>query len=724
MILYEADWQRYPTAIIDYNTTNESFLRMAALYKKMGVKNHAFMLALTQPELQGLDPHSPDLTLDQKVMIGTECKRNPWYYFREVVRIPPVAGPTPIQFKANRGNMSMIWLFLCCIDLALIQPRQTGKSVSTDTVMVWLIYIGAGNTKINMITKDDTLRRANVERLKKIRDLLPKWLVPIRKDDSDNQYELTCKELFNTYTSGVSQNSESTANNLGRGLTAPITHIDEGPFINFIGTTLPAALASGTQARKEAEMYGRPYGNIFTTTAGKKDDRDGRFMYDMIHDAAVWQEAFLDAYHRNDLTDLIRKNMSGKKVMVNCTFSHRQLGLSDEWLYEAMANAKSTGEAADRDFLNVWTSGTQSSPLSTKLNEAIKRSEMEPLHLDISKEGYITRWYIPEDQIQERMATGQFVLGQDTSEAVGRDSIGFVLTDARDLSVVAAGTYNETNLIVFGHFIADFLIRYPSVTYIVEAKSSGRAIIDVLLQKLPAAGIDPFKRIYNTIVDRHMENPEEYREINTDLSRRPYNFYDRYRRHFGFMTTGYSRGELYSTVLQNAAKKAAHLVRDKVLSTEIRGLVVKKGRIDHAASGHDDMVISWLLSHWLLTQSRNLQHYGLTEALSDVADSSTGEITVSPEERYERQQQKQVMAEIEKTYEELRESSDMFVVAKLEHKLKALNARLKVDDSNVISIDALIRKASEERMQRSRNTQRNRLDGFDRGRALNWRRTG
>lgn len=723
MILFEADWQRYPTAIVDYKTSNESFLRMAALYKKMGIKNHAFMLALVNPALQGVDPHSDTLTTDQRLDIGRECKVNPWYYFREVVRIPPVAGPTPIAFKANRGNLSMIWLFLCCIDLALIQPRQTGKSVSTDTVMVWLIYIGAGNTKINMITKDDTLRRANVERLKKIRDLLPKWLVPLRKDDSDNQYELTCKELDNTYTSGVSQNSESTANNLGRGLTAPITHIDEGPFINFIGTTLPAALASGTAARKEAELFGRPFGNIFTTTAGKKDDRDGKFMYDMIHEAATWKEAFLEAYNRKDLIELIKKNMSGKKVMVNCTFSHRQLGLTDEWLYEAMANAKSSGEAADRDFLNVWTSGTQSSPLSTKLNEAIKKSESEVLHTEISREGYIVNWYIPEEEIAYRMANGCFTLGMDSSEAVGRDAIGFVLTDVTDLAVIASGTFNETNLLMFGHFVAEFLIKYRTVTFIIEAKSSGRAIIDVLLQTLPSAGIDPFRRIYNTIVDNHLTYPEEYREISMDMSRRPYGFYDRYRRYFGFMTTGQSRNELYSTVLQNAAKTAGHLVRDKNLSSEIRGLVVKKGRIDHTASGHDDMVISWLLSHWILTNSKNLSHYGIEGALSNLASSSTEQKKVSFEEQYERQQQKDLMSEIEQVYEELRETTDLFIIAKKEHRLKALNSRLKTDDINVVSIDALIRKAADERAQKARaSAQRSRMESFNRDRIFQRRK--
>jgi len=46
MILFTEDWSCYPEAIIDTQTLNKSFTRMAALYKSMGVKNHAFMLVL------------------------------------------------------------------------------------------------------------------------------------------------------------------------------------------------------------------------------------------------------------------------------------------------------------------------------------------------------------------------------------------------------------------------------------------------------------------------------------------------------------------------------------------------------------------------------------------------------------------------------------------------------------------------------------------------------
>ena len=702
MILFESDWGLYPHAIADTKTTNTSFIRQAQVYKKMGVRNHMFLLALLQPELQGVDPHDPNLTLDQKAMIAMEVQNNPWYYFREVVRLPAVAGTRPVRFIANRGNIAVYWSFFNNIDCANIQPRQTGKSASTDCLMDWVIYIGAKNTMVTMITKDDSLRKANVERLKSIRDLLPKYLVTITARDADNQNELTCKLHDNKYVTGVAQNSESAANNLGRGLTSPILHLDEGPFINFVGTSLPAALTAGNAARAEAEKFGRPYGNIFTTTAGKKDDRDGRFMYNLIHGGAEWSEHYYDAPDKKTLVDMLTKNMSGKKLLVNITMSHRQLGYTDEWLYKSMAENATDGDKADRDFLNIWTSGSQRSPLKTALLEKIFRSDQEPVYTTISQNGYLLRWYVPEWEVESGLAEGHYVWGLDTSDAVGRDTIALVLTDVRDLSVVAAGTFNETNLMNFAAFMVELLVKFLNTTLIIERKSSAPAIIDYMLLKLPAMGLDPFKRIFNKVVDKGREDEDAFNEIQRGFESRNNVFYDRRKAAFGFVTNAENRTVLYTTVLQNAAKNAGQLVRDRALSAEIRGLVEKNGRIDHDASGHDDHVIAWLLTHWLLTHGRNLAHYGIrsSEVMCDI-NGEGSQLTDS--EVLERERQASYLTEIEELLDKLKESSDEMSIAKYEHRLRVLSLRIDGGSSETSStLDALIVAATEERVKRRR----------------------
>jgi hypothetical protein len=698
MILYEQDWKRYPSAIIDYETKNASWLRQAQVYHSMGIKNSAFLLALIQSELQGIDPHRTDLDLETKVKIGLECRFNPWYYFREVMRVPAQGGAHALQLKANRGNIAMYWTFFNNIDVGLIQPRQTGKSLSVDGLMVELTYVSAQNSRINMVTKDDTLRKENVDRLKNIRGLLPPYLVSLTKDDSDNMFELTCKMLGNKYVTGVAQNSESAANNLGRGLTSPIQQFDEGPFITFIGTTIPAALAAGTAAKAEAAAAGNPNANIFTTTAGKMDDRDGKFMYELFSEAAPWNEAFLDAANRTEFVEMITRNKTGRKLMVNVTMSHRQLGYTDEWLYEAIANAKASGEAADRDFFNRWTSGSLRSPLSIALNETIRRSHQDVVWMELSPERYAVNWYHPKEELA-MMEDVPFIVGLDTSDAVGRDSIAMVITNAYDLSVVGVGSYNETNLIRFAEYLAYLLIRYPNMTLVIERRSSGMSIIDALTIHLVRNGIDPFKRMYNDIVDDATQYPQDYKEVCGPVQYRNNAFYDKRKSSFGVATGAQERQLWYTTVLQNAAKMAGNQVKDLSLINEITGLVEKNGRIDHNASGHDDHVIAWLLTHWFLFHCKNLTHYGIDPTIISMGVSEDGK-EMTDDDRQAKLYQDDLMCKIEAIAEELKEETNHYVIAKLESQIKAISSRLTSMNINAPSIDALIRLAQDERDKR------------------------
>lgn len=670
----------------------------------MGIKNFYFHLALQDQDLAYVDPHDPDLTEDIKLKVAAEAKFNVWYFLREIARIPPNSGVTPVSYKANRGNIALTWLFLSNVDVALIQPRQTGKSVSTDALMTWLLFFGTNNSKIALITKDHGLRVANIERLKKMRELLPPYLTYTHRDDTNNQFEITNMSLSNRYITGVAQNSEQGANNVGRGASVPILHCDEGPFINLIGVTLPAALAAGTAAREEAELNGQPYGNIFTTTAGKKDDRDGRFMYDLITNGAPWTEHFYDCEDRAALHKMVRDNCRGHKLIVNCTFSHRQLGKTDEWLYEAISNASGGEEQTNRDFFNIWTSGTQGSPLSAALNEAIRKSIKTPEWMEISPEGYIIRWYVPEQYTQGFMDKGNFAIGLDTSEAIGNDDIAFVVVNLTDLSVVAAGNFNETSILTFSAFVAWFMAKYTTTTLVVERKSTGSALIGNLLSFLPTKGIDPFRRIFNWVVERKYERNDEYREILQDMSRRSNHWYDRYIRDFGFVTTAGSRDQLYHQILPEAAKKSGDKVNDRTLAQQITGLVVKRGRIDHGASGHDDMVIAWLLTVWFATSVKHLDFYGIDPraVLSNVSENAT---KIDPKEKQRREEQNALKAYIEQLAEKLADCKITGVQMELEHQLRVAYSQLEDDNTMPATAAELLQSVQEKKRVNARNNQ-------------------
>ncbi len=707
MLLYLSDREHYPRAIADTRTKNQSFVAMAYRYKLMGIENYYFMLALHNPDLQGVDPFDPNLTHKQKTDIAYECKTNPWYFIREVARLPPMAGIEPMPFKANRGNIALIWCFLNHITAILIQPRQTGKSGSVDILTVWIIDIAGNHTNMLMITKGSDLQSEAISRIKAMRELLPNYLYAKHKLDSDNKTGFNNTALSNKYMTGVARANKMAANNLGRGMTVPIIHIDEPPFITHIGVTMPAAKAAGGAVRAFAEKNGSLYGTILTTTAGRRDDRDGGYMYNYVAESMVFNEVLFDCRNRLDAVKMVDRNCTGLGSTVNITMSHRQLGYSDEWLYRTMREVGGTREEMERDFFNIWNSGSMRSPLSAELNDLIQKSKKDPLSTEVTAENYIVKWYVTSDELTYLKKHSRLIMGADTSEASGRDAIAMVIVDAATLQVVGAATIALTNLIEYAKWLASFLIEHPEITLIPERKSTGPMIIDMLLIMLPQAGIDPFKRIFNSIVDKARltkKDEEAYQQLSTPLSQRDEFFYTSRKTAFGFMTDSNKRILLYGNILQQAAKQSAKLINDETLAKEIMGLTEKNGRIDHSTLGHDDHVIAWLLAHWLLNRGMNLTHYGIEPSLvmsalldDDVQESKT------IADQWKDHLQKSYLEEIEDLVETLAECENIALTALYEQKLQFLSRKIeasgRVKDFSVDAVMDSVRKARETKLR-------------------------
>lgn len=707
MLLFKSDWARYPTAIVDYDTTNESFKRLVYLYKEMGIDNCEFPLALYQPELVGVDPYAEDLSEELKFKISIEARYNPWYFFREIARIPPNSGTEPIRFKATRGNIALYWSFFNHIDFGLVQPRQTGKSVSTDVLNIGVLDVWADNTTINLITKDAPLRTANVERLKEMRDLLPDYIYYPNRLDADNNELITNVAKGNRYKTAVGRNDRLAADKLGRGLTVPILHFDELAYIAFIGISLPVALSSGSAARDEAAAAGQLYGNIYTTTAGNINSRDGRYAYQFMTGGAPWSEHFLDLPDQPTLAKVVEKNSPGQKPLIYGAFNHRQLGRTDEWLYRKLRESNSSGELADRDYMNIWTTGTESSPLSAEEKKIIKDSGMEPLHVEFFDSGFMLRWFIPEHEIAHRMESSKFVMGMDPSDTLGaeNDATTIVIIDAYTHDVVATARINEGNLSLIGVFMADILIKYPNITMIPERKSSGKALLDTIFIQLQRKNIDPFRRIYNRIVDEPENFEFEYQEITKKppASRPPY-FYDRYMKYFGFVTAGsgrHARDALYVTALKSMVKIGGRRIHDKTLVDELLSLMTRDGRIDHGTGNHDDMVISILLAHWLCIQGKNLKFYGIDPS-KVFSNAKTDDEEDTPERQFHKELRQQNMDEFNRLMEDLKSAKDPMVISKLEMQLRRLSMMFNFDESAGVGIDALIKQVQDERSRRTK----------------------
>ena len=707
MIFFNEDWNRYPTAIADDSTKNLSWLRYASLLKKMGITNCYFPLALIDPGLKGIDPFAPDITEDLARRVITECSDNVWYFLREIVRVPAKASPFPSLYEANRGNVALNFMALNDIDVAITQIRQTGKTLGCNVTISYVALLKVMNTTIQLMTRNAKLRSENVMALKEIRKLLPAYIANIRKDDSDNTEGVTYKAMNNKIITALPQKNPDDATGAGRGFTSPIIMIDESAFCDNIQHSYPSMMSSSNAACDEARRFGMPTFKLFPCTAGDKGREEGAFMYDKYHSVARFCEHFFDCKDKAELQETVRANSKDRRLMVYIEFNHRQLGKSDEWLYDKIVESGGSQDEINRDYFNQWTSGSGASPLDPLVREAINKSKVDPMWVERNKDNFIVKWYISEQEVERCVREDvKFIIGMDTSEGLGMDQMTMVFINEQTLETVATCCISEVvNTIRFGEFVCDILLRYPNTVLIPERRSTGIVIIDHLLIQLPMAGIDPFTRVYNKAVDGG-DIPENIREVyKLPMNRRSNKDYESCKKYFGYATSKSgenSRSALYSLSLTRMSNYASDMVRDSGLIDELMSLVVSEGRIDHVASGHDDNVIAWLLAGWLLNFGRNLSAYGICNPLMKVTsfkDRNNKEI-VTKKQQFEKDTQAKLKAALANLIHTLSGTEGDMEAILIEKQIRRLNSKIHHTVKLPMSVDELVKEAHNVRRNR------------------------
>lgn len=675
-ILYEQDWDKYPLAIVDDQTKNTSWLQLAAKFKLMGVKHWYFPLALHNPELRNWDPFDPFLPEHIVQMMMLECYENPWYFFREIQRVPAKSGGGSQPLKANRGNIALFWCVMNSFITYVQQIRQTGKSLNTRAVVNYFHNVAAEGSMHILFTKGD-LRKEEIKEYKLMRDLLPKWMWYLHPKDADNQHEFTTLSRGNRTKSYVPQGDPEAANGVGRGTTPTLVTGDEVPFLPYAEISIPALIAATTASFDEARSKGAMHGILYTTTAGDLSTDSGKFVFEKIKSVAMFfSEILYDSEDRKDAVRTIRANSKSEAPYVDISFTHLQLGYTDEWLREKIATTPASRDKIRRDYLGQWTFGSAANPIKEKVLNKIRKSINQEPYTDKTNEAYIIRYHVPKAEALRRKS----VIGLDTSNAVGRDSMSGIMIDIETGEVLLAFSVSEANLIRFSMWFSKFIQEFKECTVIPEAKSTWITILDYLLIDLPLNGVDPGRRIYSRVVDRaelSESAKRDYREYSHGIPTERKFF--PFRSDFGFPTSGPLRESLYIDIMPIATETTATLIRDANLIDELSTLVERRGRIDHAASGHDDHVISWLMTHWFLRSARNLDHYGIDtrKILSKVRTAAVE----SPEESRRVLKEEKLLTDIMNLEARIDRSDSIMERRYLETKLKVMKSELKTVES-------------------------------------------
>lgn len=697
MILHQDDWLKYPNAIVDYKTKNKSWRDIVVTLHEMGVKNCLFPLALHDQSLQGVDPHSPNLTEDQKIRICLEIETNPWYYLREVVRIEE-SGTDGNPLLANRAVIAIWWNRLQSIDVYVMQPRQSGKSIIADCDHVWKTIFYGYKMQRFLLTKDSQLVAKNTMRLKKLRAMLPKYTWYPTKKDKDVEHIFNYAARENELTLRPAQTDETSAINAARGFTVSELHVDEVPFIKYIQVMLPAISSAMDNAIWNAKKNGVIHGKLFTTTAGDLSIPQGRYAYELFCSGCTFTEEMYDLGSTEKLRNVIIKNTGNPNPMVSMVFNHRMLGISDEEFWRRIRGSISTEEDINKDYFLIWGKGGVQSIIPTKTMDRISQAVIRPKYNELTSFGYVMRWYLDKDVIESYMNENNIIMGVDTSEQINRDSTAFILFNPVNLEMVATLNVSDANLINTANWLASFMIKYKNITMIIEKKSSAQSFIDAVLDVFIKEGVNPFKRIWNQIVDNNTKYKKEYDSVKRNFVSVP--FIQQHRRLFGFNTSGNTRHLLYSQVIQMAASRSAEVLRDEQLANQLASLKVSNdGRVDHASSGHDDAVMAWLLGHWMLMFGRNLDFYGIDSryVMRNVNDEGK---QLTEEDLFDMSIVDDLEEEIEELISVIRREKHPSLLERHIHRFDLLNRKLNKYGIEPKTIDGIIIKGREDKLSR------------------------
>lgn len=570
--------------IYQVNTQNLSFLKMSYILKEMGVKNHSFFLILYDEALANIDPRSEDLTIEQQIRVHLEAKRNIWYYFRELLRIPGAANGE--RFELHRANLALLFNLVHNINTIILTPRQCYKTTSIMAFYHWGLKFGFKNTSVGMFTLSENLSKNNMERLKQIKEFLPNFLKTRHKKDVENAgtIKLFSEGNINQIITKAVGTSEESASNSARGFSFPCLFYDEYAFITWIKYHYNTAVYSYSTAAAAAETNGLHHHILFSTTAGNLYEECGRWAYERLETAAPFFEGLYDFTYTDNhgiqqfdkeriYRYIINQSKNSRNIFtafVRVEYEYFELNKPDDYL--ETQRALSTDEISfEREVLLKWLKGSGDHPLGKDRVELLQNQIRKPNHIKVIDNFYTLNIY--RDYIDPDIP---YILAADCSGNMNKDFSTFVAIDPTNYEVVATMRINQYSIMRFANVLV-YLMRavFQKGFIIIERNGVGLGVVDMVKQKIP------LNRIW-----------KDEKEI------------------YGINSSKELRETLYRDVLRTVAIHYYNKIHDRNIINEIADLKYdKRGRIDHDIGKHDDTLMAYLWGMWFLFHYKHKTRY-------------------------------------------------------------------------------------------------------------------
>lgn len=597
----------------DFGTPNRSFKRVAVELNKLGIKNCYFMLEVKDPRVTLIDPYAPNITTEQITICMTEICRNPWYYLREIARIPE-AGGTAMPYQAHRGNIAQAWCAINGYDSDLDIPRQTGKTQSAIALSAWAYLAGTSNTNLVFFNKDQGASKTNLDRLKSQLDILPVWM---RTRAVYNEEGRLIKEknnaltLYNPVTgNGVvikgHASSIDKAMNIARGESSALLYFDEIEWTEYCRAIIQNSAPVYTKSAAVAKANGAPYWRIFTSTPGDLDTKCGKDMAPFIDNMPRWTDKIYDMTEA-EVRDYMAKNGKEQSDILYIEFSYKQLGLTEEWFD---INAAKIGDplTVKREILLQRLRGSDNSPFTRDDLDYLFAHKKEPL-FDIIINNYRVDFYAQLDKYTP------YIVGIDCSTGTNSDNNAMTIVDPYTLEVVgefSCGYIGETD---FESFIIQLVEKHlPRAIVCIERNHVGDSVIDHLIRSRISSRL-----YYDRNKDILSDNIRKETTVESALKKQAAE-----KTYYGVYTEGGSRDTMMS-ILMRMVYEHKDLLYTRNLVEDLCSLIRKpNGRIEAGPGSHDDSVMSYLIAMYVYYHGNNLDRFGFIKGSQEIQNPNQG----------------------------------------------------------------------------------------------------
>lgn len=574
--------------MLHYTTKSISALKLYTIYKDFGIKNKDFILELMDEKLLNVDPFDvKNLNDELKTRIIVECQRNPWYFFREIVRIPTGGGL--IRMKFHRGNAAMLWALLRNLSIFVMLPRQRFKTTTVMILFLWIIYFGAKNTKLKLFAHRDSLLIKNISEIRDIRNALPSYLNFHNKSkDKDNTMEITFSELGNKINKQAPGNSEADADNIGRGESTPIQMYDEYCHIRHIKNQYLSSVLAYSTVAKIAKKNGSPHFKVMSSTAPFLNKPEGSWTYTFLNNCADFDENIFDM-KTEDLNNYLMTSSSNGFLRIE--YMYYDTDVNSNYFEEQCRELEYDKDAIDREVLNKAKDVTVEHPLGQNLVSGLMDQINKPSFSIVIEGSYIMKFYKKIEEIDFKYP---YIGGMDSGGNLQGDFTTLTIVDPRNGEVIATMRTNSKSSMLFARCIYGIMTNlFYSMILIPERNNMGISIIDRILEFNNGALIN---RVYHSLP-------------NTSRKNKKFSFGDNERKP-GFATTAYLRNIFYGELLRVAVERFGHVLHDSHIISEITTLRRNRnGRIDHPQGFHDDAILSYLFCLWFLIFCENNSEY-------------------------------------------------------------------------------------------------------------------